>query len=339
MMDDLKDLIERLSEEDAKRILLQTVVRIQTIQGVEEKEKMIQELYRWQQQVLRSAGSRHLERPYQAVHLVCGESPAGSLKVGLDRNQKVIGFPDFFAEGPISHLDQDSGQKQRVEWLRNHMNGQDDYFEKEYEKRFANALKEIAAIPEDIPIIVWSGENADEQTGIRFFLYLIREKENAIFLINSISAFQELYPTETVQEFYSHTGGIEPEKLKKIYLEKALQPLTTFERRCYEQEWESLSSMDGTLRIWKDQQIHFVNEGYYDSFILTAADVTNDQDDGFVRVARLVGEAMVQIDDVISDMFLEYRVRTLLYSGVFEIKGIPKSMRHYSVKKKEDKTL
>ncbi len=30
--------------------------------------------------------------------------------------------------------------------------------------------------------------------------------------------------------------------------------------------------------------------------------------------------------------FLEYRIRYLVYSGGFELKGIPKSMHHYSVK-------
>jgi hypothetical protein len=33
-----------------------------------------------------------------------------------------------------------------------------------------------------------------------------------------------------------------------------------------------------------------------------------------------------------SDSFLEYRIRHLVYTGVLELKGIPKSMRHYSVK-------
>ncbi|WP_238323482.1 DUF3658 domain-containing protein [Planococcus antarcticus] len=29
---------------------------------------------------------------------------------------------------------------------------------------------------------------------------------------------------------------------------------------------------------------------------------------------------------------MEYRIRYLVYNGTFEIKGIPKSMRHYRVK-------
>ncbi|MGP7817661.1 DUF3658 domain-containing protein [Niallia sp. 01092] len=32
-----------------------------------------------------------------------------------------------------------------------------------------------------------------------------------------------------------------------------------------------------------------------------------------------------------SDSFIEYRIRDLVYSGILKMKGIPKSMRHYRV--------
>ncbi|MFB1082531.1 DUF1835 domain-containing protein [Jeotgalibacillus sp. JSM ZJ347] len=338
MIDDIKKAIEHLSEEHAKSVLLQSMIRIQMIhEQVGDHQKVIDELVHWQQEVLRMAKNQHtyVERPYQTVHLVCGESPAGSLKVGLDRHQKVIGFPDFFGDGPISYLHQTNGQKQRFEWLKDHMNVEDEYYENEYEKRFAKALKEIVDIPKEVPIVLWSADNADEQTGVRYFLYVMRAKENPVYLINSTSAFRELFPNETLEEFQRHTGGLEPENLQQIYLEKAIKPLTQEERERYELEWESLSGLGGTLRVWKDQQIQAVNENYYDSIIIAACEkATDDQEDGFVKAARIIGEALGRIDDVVNVMFLEYRVRSLVYEGVFEIKGIPKSMRHYSVRVK-----
>lgn len=45
-----------------------------------------------------------VERGYKAVHIVCGESPAGSLRVGLGCENKVIGFPGFFAIGTIGNF-------------------------------------------------------------------------------------------------------------------------------------------------------------------------------------------------------------------------------------------
>jgi hypothetical protein len=37
---------------------------------------------------------------------------------------------------------------------------------------------------------------------------------------------------------------------------------------------------------------------------------------------------------IVGDAFLEYRLRTLINNGVFDIKGVPKGMRYYSVKLK-----
>ncbi len=56
-----------------------------------------------------------VEREYEAVHIVCGESPAGSLRVGLGRKNRVIGFPDCFAVGPIWELHKEVGRKHREE--------------------------------------------------------------------------------------------------------------------------------------------------------------------------------------------------------------------------------
>ena len=53
--------------------------------------------------------------------------------------------------------------------------------EEEYESRYLKTSAEIAAIPEHIPIVIWTAENADEQTGIRYLLYLLKEKTSDVF--------------------------------------------------------------------------------------------------------------------------------------------------------------
>ncbi|MCG3421024.1 DUF3658 domain-containing protein [Oceanobacillus sp. GSFE11] len=54
-----------------------------------------------------------------------------------------------------------------------------------------------------------------------------------------------------------------------------------------------------------------------------------------MKAARLIGEVYGHIDNNVGDPFLEYRVRTLIYGGFFEVKGIPKAMRYYSIKLKQ----
>ena len=282
--------------------------------------------------------NRNIEREYNAVHLVCGESPAGSLRVGLGRENKVvIGFPDFFAVGPIQDLHEKEGRKRRYEWLRDHLNYLNNFIEKEYEKRFSKTLAEIDAIPDYVPIVIWTAENADEQTGARYLLYLLKEKRNNIFLINTTIAYQELFNTVKYQYFYFHTGEVLPEKLNIIYQKKLTTPLTIEERTRAEKEWMNLSRTEGAVRIWKDNKIQAVNEDYFDELIISTARKlhTKQEEKDFIKSGRLIGDVLGHMDNNVGDAYLEYRLRHLIHIGVFEINGIPKGMRFYSVKLRE----
>ncbi|MBV7509677.1 DUF1835 domain-containing protein [Bacillus sp. sid0103] len=336
MDDELNQVIHKLSCSKAKSLLLHMMYRVKTIkESNDSQEEMIEKLYFLHDRILGVLkNGNHFQREYEAVHIVCGESAAGSLKVGLGRENKIIGFPDFFAVGPIWELHKEVGRNHRYEWLRDHLNYQDDFIEEEYERRFLNTLSEIDAILAQVPIVIWTAENANEQTGVCFLLYLLKEKTNPIYLMNTTIAYQELFNTSEYQYFYFHTGEVMPEKLKAIYQKKLSKPLTVRERSQFEKEWLSLSDSKGVVRIWESNKIKTVNEDYFDEMIVTAAQQlhSKQKEKDFMKSGRIIGEVLGHIDNNVGDAFLEYRLRSLIYKGIFEIKGIPKGMRYYSVK-------
>ena len=79
-----------------------------------------------------------------------------------------------------------------------------DYMEEEYEQRITKTLEEIDAIPGNVPIVIWTGENAEEQTAMRYFMYLLKEKPNDVLLINTSLASQELFTTNDQSTFSSY---------------------------------------------------------------------------------------------------------------------------------------
>lgn len=275
-------------------------------------------------------------KTYETVHIVCGESPAGLLRSALGRGNKIIGFPDFFAVGPLREIHEDSGRNERYEWLRDHLNMEMDYIEEEYEKRIVKTIAEIAAIPEHIPIVIWAADNANEQTGARYILHLIQQKENDIFFINATSSYSEFADAGGSGFNLHHLGEGEPEVFKRIFEEKLLTPLSTEEKDRLRKEWIVLSNTEELVRIWQNGEIKGVKEDYYDSFLINIVrDLHNEYGNtDFIEAGRIIGEALFQTDQIISHTFLEYRLRCLIYNGTFEIKGIPKSIRHYSVKLK-----
>ncbi|WP_026695462.1 DUF1835 domain-containing protein [Peribacillus kribbensis] len=276
-------------------------------------------------------GSTHEYGPY---HLISSESSAGALKVGLDRPKTVIGFPDFFAFGPLWSLHEKSGWDKRSEWLFEHINF-DFQSQYEYETNISAALQAIEDIPEDVPIYIWYGTNVEEQIGLRFFIHQVKDKTNEVFLINATEFYEKsMMPADQHPNCF-HTNHIDPKDLKVIFHEsKNNQPVSHEELCRLQREWRELTLTKEVLRIWSHGEIQGMKEDHYDSLILDVLKQMhyNQPAKDFMKTGSVIGTILGTIDELISDSFLEYRIRHLVYSGVLELKGVPKSMRHYSVK-------
>lgn len=274
---------------------------------------------------------RHL-KGQGPVHIVNTESAAGSIRVGLERPKTVIGFPDSFSIGPLWKIDEKIGQTYRSEWLYENINSeQEDY---EYENKFTNTLREIEDIEEGVPIYLWYGNNAGEQAGLRFFLNLLREKTNNIYLLNTTELYKK-YCNNQEEQCILHTSQIDPDCVSKIFsLEKDPKPLSEKQLAQFHDEWEMLSQMKEVLRLWRNGEIIGAPEHHYDPLIVETIEMLHSKQGtkDFIKVAIVIGEILTHIDEIIDINFLEFRIRHLIYSGVFGLKGVPRSMRHYSVK-------
>ncbi|MGN7386708.1 DUF1835 domain-containing protein [Sporosarcina sp. SAFN-015] len=267
------------------------------------------------------------------VHIVSSESAAGSLQVGLDRPKIVIGFPDSFSIGPLYNLHEKAGQTFRNEWIYEHINyEQDDYI---YENKFSSTVREIDDIPSQYPIYIWYGDNVDEQIALRFLLFLLRDKANDIFLLNSTELYAKYITSQGENRKISYTSQIESNDLRILFVKgKKDAPLSEQLRSQLLEEWLFLAQTKEDLRIWEKDEIKGVNEDYFDSLIIDTLEMLHRKQEkkDFIMAGMVIGEVLAETKELINVFFLEYRIRNLLYSGFLEFKGIPKSMRHYSVK-------
>ncbi|GAE37611.1 DUF1835 domain-containing protein [Halalkalibacter akibai] len=342
MIEELRDNIDKLSNSEAKSVLLQMILRLQVVleskESQEEKLNEVENLYNEMVHLSQAKDKYEGMQEHQTIHLVCGESPAGALRYSLGSHQnKIIGFPDFFAEGPLKNLHNEEGFRKRHQWLMEHINMEMDYLEDEYENRFRKAVEQIKNSPENLPIIIWTSENVNEQIGLRYFLYLLQNHDNEIYVINTTLAYKELMDTDEIQYFIFHTGEAHPDQISAMNEQKRSKPLTIEVRHMYQNEWVELSKTDGVLRIWKENKVQTVSEDYFDSQIIhTAKNLHSQQEQvGFMKSGRIIGDLLGHVAGQIGDAFLEYRIRCLVYKGVFEIKGVPKGMRYYSVRLKD----
>jgi hypothetical protein len=338
MLHELKKSIDQLSGNEARTWLLHAFLRLDMLQNSQAaREEIIEEIETMQQELANISTPRLKLRDFHTVHLVCGDSPAGTLRVGLERNHQVLGFPEFFQIGPLWNVNKPPGREKRLEWLKDHINFYDDYFEEEYMHRITNLEKEIEDIPENKPIVLWTADNAQEQVFVRYILHSLQNRSNDIYLINTTEAYKELYNTPETFYYLHHTAEAAPEKLKRFLEKKVGSPLTNDVIQGYITDWHHLTETKEVLRIWKEGVIKSVPEDYFDEKLIYYAKEAQEEygAESFIKAGRIIGETYGQLEGIAADVYLEYRLRTLIYQGVFEIKGIPKSLRHYSVKCKK----
>lgn len=262
------------------------------------------------------------------IHIACSESAAGCIRVGLDQPKRVIGFPGLLSIGPLWKINEEAGFNNRNEWLFEHINFESDDYS--YQVTFKNSIREINDIPEQSPIYLWYGDNADEQICLRFILHLLKNKPNKIYLLNT----NALHKTVDKNQKLMYSSQLTPEDLKDIYEKHTFNQILSIQDRIQlAKEWENLSHSKNVLRIYTKQEIKEVPEDYFDSFILNTLKDLHKQrgQKEFIVTGELISH-LFEFNPSLYPIFLEYRIRHLVYNGSLELKGIPKSMRHYSVK-------
>jgi hypothetical protein len=272
---------------------------------------------------------------YKKVHITFGYPYLRQTlkELNLHEEEFIVTFDDNFAVAPIGNLETEIGQRERFEWIKNNLE-RDEEETKNYCDKLQRTIARLASIPENIPINIWVSENANEQSGLLFTMYLLRERKNNIFIVNTGQLYRELFKKKSKKYIPFFSGEILPEELQSIYKYTLENPknLTGTERKHYETRWLNLSGNSATLRIWEDGEIKIVSEDYYDDFIIEKAKKLIGKKKGFIKSARLVGEVYGHIFQYIGDSFLEYRVRNLIEKGIFEYEGSLEAMRCYSIK-------
>ncbi|PET37472.1 hypothetical protein CN514_24355 [Bacillus sp. AFS001701] len=119
-----------------KSLLFQSYLRINMIEetGQYTKGQFVDDLIKSYEDFLnykRNQTSVKNNQIYKVIHILFGDSAAGSLKnilrkMELHDEEKVISFSDLFSIGPIWQLHDLSGLKNRYQWLRNHLIIDDD---------------------------------------------------------------------------------------------------------------------------------------------------------------------------------------------------------------------
>ncbi|MDX5486145.1 DUF1835 domain-containing protein [Bacillus pumilus] len=273
------------------------------------------------------------------IHIVFGAATAGSLKQAFcemkqDQVNDIIAFHDIYSIGPLLHLHEHEGQEKRIEWLRSVISNEFGHFDDMVTDQH-RMLQQIKDIKDGTRILIWTGSNAHEQIGLRYAIYLLKEKNIELSLINTTTAFDQLFNTNTRRMDIRHAGEITTEKLKVLYKSKEhMHSVTKEERAQFLIEWLSFAKENHTLRIWQKGKTISVPEDEFDAYLVKMAKRVHqsEPEEDYIKTPRLIGEVIGYLEQYIGDDFIEYRLKTLIDQGIFDMIGRRTSMRYYSIK-------
>lgn len=274
------------------------------------------------------------------VHLVFSLSDAGSLKVTLSKIGKrevceVIAFNELFSVGPISDLDTTTGQQERLLWMMEH-DGDYRYGQlSNQEHQLVNMVKAVKSIPENKTIVIWCADNAHDQTGLRFALYLLREREQPINVVN----VTELYNASGLQAkdeaIPCAIGLIDLENYQELvrkYYEGF--PLEPSQRRRYKSEWLMLTKQYHVLRLWEEGTVRGSDVSALDEVIVKSViELEHEQDEnGFIKAGNVVVRVFDTSQQLVGYSFITYRIWILVNQGILTFRGLPVALHQFSVK-------
>lgn len=333
MIDKIKNVVEDMYEDEAKHLLQSILIQLNLLEE-NYSEDTIKNLMDIPNQLTSNTSYKRNVKESSHIHIAFDDSTAGCLKHMLSQEERleemIIAFSEFFSIGPIHKLHMNEGQLARQEWLVNNLTAYENYFEEEYLPRFLETMEELHTIPIETTITIWKANNAHEHVGLCFVMAQLKDKKN-IRIMNTSEASKEILK----QEYdIRGTGELPPESLALLQKSFIELPCLTVEKRMqFECEWDRLSNSTEFLRVWKENEVHSVQEDYFDQFIIECAKSIG-ADREFLKAPRVIGEALGLVEQLVGDTFLEYRLKELIKQEVFEFVGSLDEMRFYSVKLK-----
>ncbi|MEG0259062.1 MAG: DUF1835 domain-containing protein [Lysinibacillus sp.] len=329
----LKQAIKKLSAEDAKSTLFLLLVN-----GALSEEQ----LRDMRRSICKVGEEKQATKNAQTVHIVFGDSPGGSLRAAFretdyEQTEEIIVLSDMLSVGPLKDLHIKAGIEARFRWLQERYNLEHDDFE-QFKQGMLEAVEKVKNIPPHQDIVIWTCQNAHEQTGLRLVLAMLKDKLNSVFVLDTFTAFHEIheYPQLAEDHYPKTSGELTSNALLLLYEQHEMRPLQKVKRQTLCEEGAQMLLDDYNLiRTWEHRELwNNHNLDRDDAFIIACAKGLHEEDGTvtFHKAARLIGEVLGHMEQHRGDEWLEYRLRCLVEQGVFAYSGDLKAMRYYEVK-------
>ena len=267
------------------------------------------------------------------IHVVTGESAAAALKNAFHKiNDQFIEMPMDFSVGPVTAIHEQRGLAARVDWVASSFNPLNNITDAQL-STYRCSLENLRQMNDGECLTIWTCDNASEQIGLRLACFLLAGKQVELSIVNTHHAMNDYSKDHEVQQIIRHTGECNGKQLVHFYKHSS-GSITEEMRTAFELDAENLLLSTGLLRSWNHDRILEEEETRYDAFIIdcikdNSAEEPNTE---YMDAIRIIGEIFGRSEQPISDVWIDYRIRSLIQTGQLAYRGKLHSMRSYQIK-------
>ncbi|MEM9549367.1 MAG: DUF3658 domain-containing protein [Bacteroidota bacterium] len=256
------------------------------------------------------------------IHIGYGDSATGCLLEAIT-NHGLPGahaFPsrDDFTQGPISQCLEPDGLQQRIVYWQTV--GDKLGFPFQPEEFYQQSMTILDELESD-EITLWVGDSCHDILATGWLINYLEEKGFDWYIVKLTEVDDKDLPNQLPAV---NLAMYTPDKLNDLYAYR--RRLTPADKSMYQSIWQKAAQENSYYRIKKGNEIHSVNEDYYDTYIIQF--LTNE----FQPAAEVVGNILRGGAYQISDTTVEWNIRKLIDKGIISFQGDLNTIKSCSIK-------
>lgn len=264
------------------------------------------------------------------IHVAFGDSAAGLLKhtfsqMDVDERKNILNFEDDLSVGPIDDLDTQDGIENRYQYFVGiYSNFYEDDGSGTYCAVELDCLSSIDLLNSYDEIIIWHAGNVRDQLALS---YIVTYTTDISIYEVDIEEAAKMLPDELIP-YPRSLAEVSSDTIRMLYEQISL--IDEVRLTNLKAQWADLKSENGLLRIYEGYfegyELISVPIDYYDKLILKCVGYP------YMKAAHVIGCVLGSSVQLVSDLFIEWRLRQLLNKNELIYKGQLINMQRYEVK-------
>lgn len=262
------------------------------------------------------------------IHILIGHEAAAKLEMAFQEDENLVGeilvLKDTLGIGPIGIPGENTFSEGRTQFWKTLQPGAE--IEVEDEMNLLAVIEKAKA--EEEPLCLWLAPCVSDFCAYYWLLPYFKPHPGMLHTINIVGL---PFLNEKGQIFYpKNFSEIPPREFVKT--KRLLKEVSASEYEVDGDEWDRFTQEKSWVRIYEGgRKIVSKKEDYYDSLILNATSGTA------TKASKILNEAQKKCSQTLSHLYLEWRIRELIQSGVLiSIGDSSKPLKEFEVKKAGD---